>query len=124
MTADLRSNQWLGRIIANKTLSRHRRSPMSRAWAIKLGSGGRCVPFCEARSIVGVGWRSVDPAVLAKATRLELTRHVAQTCAWYRTPKEVGGAVGQLYRFSRECTVGDFVLYYVPSKKHVVVACV
>ena len=94
---------------------------MSRAWAIKLGSGGRCVPFCEERKIVGVGWPQVDGDVLRTSTRSELAKHVDEVCEFYKTRREVGGATGQLHRFARECQIGDFVLYYVPKQKHVVV---
>jgi len=94
---------------------------MSRAWAIKLGSGGRCVPFCEERKIVGVGWGQVDGEVLRTATRSELAKHVGQVCDFYKTKREVGAGTGQLHRFARECQIGDFALYYVPKKKQVVV---
>ena len=30
-----------------------------RAWAIKLGSGGSAVDFCERHRIVGVGWKDL-----------------------------------------------------------------
>lgn len=95
----------------------------TRAWAIKLGSGGRCVSFCEHHQIVGVGWSEVDPGVLRSAGRDELWAHVKETCAWYRNDaRAIGTAVGQLYRFARECAVGDYVLYYDPPKKHVRIA--
>lgn len=94
---------------------------MTRAWAIKLGSGGRCVPFCEERQIVGVGWRQVDGDVLRASTRSELAKHVSQVCDFCKTKREVGSATGQLHRFASECQIGDFVLYYVPKKKQVVV---
>jgi hypothetical protein len=51
---------------------------MGRAWGIKLGSGGRCVGFCERHSIVGVGWKPVDPLILRSATRDQLMAHVRQ----------------------------------------------
>ena len=92
---------------------------MARAWGIKLGSGGRCVPFCEKNGVVGVGWKSVDTAVLRSAGREQLALHVAERCAWYKTPRERGAATGQLFRFGHECAVGDYVLYYDPPKKHV-----
>lgn len=92
---------------------------MARAWAIKLGSGGRCVRFCEDRGIVGVGWRSVEPAGFREATREQLRAHVTASCTWYSTPKQRGNAVGQLWRFGRECAIGDLVLYYDPPRKHV-----
>lgn len=95
------------------------RGTMGRAWGIKLGSGGRCVPFCEEQSIVGVGWRVVDPTILRTATREQLMAHVAIQCPSYTTQKQRGNAVGQLWRFGRECAVGDYVLYYDPPKKQV-----
>jgi predicted Mrr-cat superfamily restriction endonuclease len=94
-----------------------------RAWAIKLGTAGICVPFCEKHGIIGVGWRSVDGAVLASSDRDGLHKHIAEACRWYGGDRQkIGQAVGQLYRFARVCAVGDFVLYYDPPKKHVQVA--
>jgi predicted Mrr-cat superfamily restriction endonuclease len=92
---------------------------MGRAWGIKLGSGGRCVPFCERHAIVGVGWKGVDPNVLQSATRDQLMTHVTKQCTFYSTPKQRGNATGQLWRFGRECAAGDYVLYYDPPNKHV-----
>ncbi|MBX7074053.1 MAG: restriction endonuclease [Pirellulales bacterium] len=88
-----------------------------RVWGIKLGSGGVCVEFCEQRSIVGIGWQDVDPAILTTATRDDLWSHVKSACTFYTQDREVGAATGQLYRFGRECTPGDYVLYYNPLRK-------
>lgn len=94
-----------------------------RTWGIKLGSGGICVPFCEKYGIVGVGWKDVDPSVLAVADWDTLRKHVAETCAWYKGDRRaIGMATGQLYRFGRECSEGDYILYYDPPRKHVRVA--
>ena len=90
-----------------------------RAWAIKLGSGGRHVRFCEDRRIVGVGWRDVQPNVLLNADRDGLRAHVRDVCEWYESERDLGGAVGQLHRFARECRVGDLVAYYDPPRKRV-----
>jgi len=91
-----------------------------RAWGIKLGSGGICVPFCERHGIVGVGWRTIDPAFLAGADRDALWKHVEQRCDWYHGDRTaIGAAAGQLHRFARECHEGDYVVYYDPPKKHV-----
>ena len=94
---------------------------MHRAWAIKLGSEGRCVQFCEKHKIVGLGWKNVENHVLRTSTRDELADYIRIHCNWYKTPRQVGGAVGQLYRFAQECNIDDYILYYVPAKKHVVV---
>jgi hypothetical protein len=47
-----------------------------RAWAIKLGSGGRCVAFCEQHRIVGVGWPGVDLKVVTHGSRHALWEHI------------------------------------------------
>lgn len=94
---------------------------MGKSWAIKLGSGGRCVKYCESRSIIGLGWRTVNLDIALSATKAELKKHITEVCPFYTTERERGGAAGQLYRFIRECDLGDYVLYYVPAKKHVVV---
>lgn len=97
-------------------------SPMAgRAWAIKLGSGGRVVPFCEQHEIIGIGWHMIDLAVVARGSRDELVEHVRERCTWYGTNREVGAAAGNLARFVRECSPGDYVLYYDPPNKHVVI---
>jgi hypothetical protein len=67
---------------------------------MKLGSGGRCVPFCEQHNVVGLGWEMVDPAILYKESRDKVSAHVKEVCTWYKTARDVGIAVGQLWRLS------------------------
>ena len=95
-----------------------------RAWAIKLGSGGVCVPFCEKHSIVGVGWHNVSATTLATADLASLRLHVGEVCrdAYGDDRRKISFASGQLYSFARVCAPGDFVIYYDPPKKHVRVA--
>ncbi len=93
-----------------------------RVWGIKLGSGGRYVDFCERNHLVGVGWSNVDTEILRSATLDELRDHVRKTCTWYKTERDRGFAAGQLHRFARVCTVGDFVLYYDPPRRRVQIA--
>ena len=82
------------------------------AWAIKLGSGGVCVPFCERHQVIGLGWIDIDTAVLGGKSWADVEHHG-------RSQGFDGRALGQLWRFARECEVGDYVLYYDPPKKHV-----
>lgn len=97
------------------------RQPTS--WGIKLGSGGRCVDFCERHQIVGVGWKTVDPSIVASGDRDRLWQHVHDTCDWYKGDRRaIGTATGQLYRFATECEVGDLVAYYDPPRKRVQIA--
>ena len=94
-----------------------------RAWGIKLGSGGACVRFCEKHRIVGLGWRDVDPNVVASADRDGLRKHITKTCKWYGGDRRaIGTAAGQLHRFGRECQEGDYILYYDPPEKRVRIA--
>jgi hypothetical protein len=67
---------------------------MSKSWGIKLGSGGRCVSFCEQRNIVGIGWSMIDPKIAAVASREDLRRHVTEVCDFYATERERGAATG------------------------------
>jgi predicted Mrr-cat superfamily restriction endonuclease len=90
-----------------------------RVWAIKLGSGGACVPFCERHRIVGLGWKTVDAKVIASSTRDQLWSCVKQDCTFYSTNREVGKATGQLFRFGQDCSEGDYILYYDPPGKTV-----
>ena len=89
-----------------------------KAWAIKLGSGGRCVPFCERHQIIGIGWKDVDTEISKSASWSDFLRHMAEI--GYRDPRQRGSATGQLSRFARDCEVGHYVLYYDPPRKHVV----
>ena len=89
-----------------------------RGWAIKLGSAGRCIPFCEERGIVGLGWSMVDPKILVSATRQDLRSHVAAVCGWYQgNSRSISAATGTLWRFARECVVDDIIAYYDPANK-------
>lgn len=91
-----------------------------RVWAIKLGSNGRCVPFCEKHGIVGVGWKKVDPAVLLANDQGALRQHLRTLYAY--DARALGSAFGQLWRFAHECRVGDYVFYYDPPRRLVQVA--
>jgi hypothetical protein len=93
---------------------------MNKAWVIKLGSGGRCTAFCESRQVVGLGWKDVDTEVLRSASREQLLEHITEKCTWYETNAARSGATGQLYRFAHQCSAGDYVLYYDPPGKKVV----
>ncbi len=93
---------------------------MARAWAIKLGSGGRCVPFCEKHGIVGVGWGNLDVAMLSGGKRDQLRDALKKS--YGNDARALGSAVGQLWRFARECSIGDYVIYYDPPQKRVQVA--
>lgn len=88
----------------------------NRAWAIKLGSGGACIPFCERHSIVGLGWGGMDRKVLDNGSVEEIWTHINEIFKG-QTPKKTSSDTGQIFRFWRECTVGDYVLYYDPPKK-------
>jgi hypothetical protein len=55
-----------------------------RAWAIKLGSGGRVIPFCESHAIIGIGWQTTDLAVVARESHVELVEHVRDQSDWYK----------------------------------------
>jgi predicted Mrr-cat superfamily restriction endonuclease len=92
---------------------------MTRAWGIKLGSGGKGVAFCEEHQLVGVGWRNIDTELLVSASRGALAAHVRDTCDWYKTAHQRGRAAGALWRFARECAPGDYVVYYDPAGKRV-----
>lgn len=50
-----------------------------------------------------------------------LWKHVAEKYgAFYGGERrKIGGAVGNLFRFARECNEGDIILYYDPPQKHV-----
>jgi predicted Mrr-cat superfamily restriction endonuclease len=90
-----------------------------RAWCIKLGSGGRCVPFCESHKIVGLGWKWVDPKIVAAGSREQLWNHIHEANFYKGDRRKIGGAAGQMYRFGQECAAGDYVFYYDPPRKHV-----
>lgn len=95
---------------------------MKRAWAIKLGSGGICIPFCEGKGIVGVGWKEIDLSI-AKSGKKEALKNDLRSTSYYKNnDKAVGIACGNLYRFCYECSVGDYILYYDPSNKRVRIA--
>ena len=91
-----------------------------RAWAIKLGSGGSAVDFCERHSIVGVGWEDVRPEIALLGGREELWKHLREVYPRDKvSDRKIGSSVGQLFRFAHECSVGDYVLYYDPPRKWV-----
>jgi len=90
-----------------------------RAWAIKLGSGGRCVPFCEKHKIVGVGWKGVDTKVIAHGTREQIYAGLAARPEYKGEEGSFGQWTGSLWRFAQACAEGDYVLYYDPGQKRV-----
>jgi predicted Mrr-cat superfamily restriction endonuclease len=90
-----------------------------RAWAIKLGSGGRCVPFCEEHSVIGIGWKNVDPNVIATGSREAIYKNLSEQPEYLGSENSFGQWTGSLYRFSQACSEGDYVLYYDPAQKRV-----
>lgn len=91
---------------------------MKRAWAVKLGSGGRCVPFCEKHHIVGVGWQGADFEIVSKPSREMLWKHL-QEVHGDQSSGRIGQWTGALYRFSHEVEPDDYILYYDPNSKFV-----
>ena len=91
---------------------------MSKAWAIKLGSAGSCIPFCESKGIVGVGWEKLNLEIVKSGNREKLWKHVKES-GYYDKDRSVSVATGSLYRFCIECTIGDYILYYDPANKRV-----
>ncbi len=96
------------------------RKMVEQAWAIKLGSGGRCIPFCAERGVVGLGWRMVDLEVLRTGSFDSLRDHVRERCGWYGSDGAISLARGQLWRFTRDCQVGEIIVYYDPKRKDAV----
>lgn len=90
-----------------------------RAWAIKLGSGGRCVPFCETHSIIGIGWKNVSPQVIVSGTREEIYDSLTVRPEYRENRSSFGQWTGSLYRFGQVCKEGDYVMYYDPGQKRV-----
>jgi hypothetical protein len=90
-----------------------------RVWGIKLGSGGRCVPFCERNSIVGIGWKDVDPEAVAHGDRDKIYNALKKVSDYRGSEGSFGQWTGALHRFGRECAVGDYILYYDPAQKSV-----
>ena len=90
------------------------------AWAIKLGSGGSTVPFCEVHRIVGVGWRQIDCEIVTKENRDAIWAHIRRVYPSDEVlDRTVSNWTGQLFRFGQECKEGDYILYYDPPNKHV-----
>ena len=94
----------------------------NRAWAIKLGSGGRCVPFCERHGIAGVGWQAIDKRIAATGDRDALFAHLRD--AYEKAGEKVsrvqlGQWTGALTRFCHDVELGDIFIYYDPPQKRV-----
>lgn len=64
---------------------------------------------------MGLGWKDIDTELLREGPWEDVSRHV-------RKAGFDGRALGQLWRFARECRIGDYVLYYDPPKKRVVLS--
>ena len=75
---------------------------MNRAWGIKLGSGGRCIQFCEKHAIVSIGGEMVDAQILRGGTTESLRSHITNVWRFYKTARKRGVAAGQLTRFAGE----------------------
>ena len=91
-----------------------------RTWAIKLGSAGICVPFCERHKIIGIGWKDIDLKKVKDKKYEDVWKYVSGTPGHANEDKRhIGSDTGNLIRFINDCKVGDYVLYYDPAKKHV-----
>jgi len=91
----------------------------NRAWAIKLGGGGRCVPFCEQHLIIGIGWKNVPTSAIVSGSRDDIYNNLAARPEYSDLFGSFGQWVGSLYRFGQACSYGDYVLYYDPGQKRV-----
>jgi predicted Mrr-cat superfamily restriction endonuclease len=96
----------------------------NRAWAIKLGGGGRCVPFCEQHQIIGIGWKNVSSSAIASGSRDDIYNNLAARPEYSAVQGSFGQWVGSLFRFGQACSNGDYVLYYDPGQKRVQICCV
>jgi hypothetical protein len=77
-----------------------------RAWAIKLGSGGSTVPFCERHRIVGVGWPDIDSEIVTKENRDAIWAHVRKAYSPEKVfDRTVSNWTGQLFRFGQESSI-------------------
>lgn len=95
-------------------------STSPKTWAIKLGSVGVCVPFCEKHKIVGIGWEMVDAKIIRGKSYEEIRKYISGISGLFTDDKRrVGSDTGNIFRFTHECKIGDYILYYDPPKKHV-----
>src|SRR5579859_2636066 len=78
----------------------------NKVWGIKLGTSGRCVPFCKKHIIVGVGWKHVDLSVIRNGNRHEILLHLQEIYPEINTRK-LGQWIGSLFRFTQECRIDD-----------------
>src|SRR5712664_666026 len=90
-----------------------------RVWGIKLGSGGRCIPFCEKHKIIGVGWQDVSSAVVTNESWDKIWQHLRGIYDKNNPDKWISTSTGSLHRLGQQCKEGDYVLYYEPDKKRV-----
>lgn len=95
---------------------------LGRTWAIRLGSMGELVPFCERHGLVGLGWPNVRPGVALAADRAALLRYVESHHDSGASEAQRRSIVGQIHRFCVEAAIGDEVVYFDPARAHVVVA--
>lgn len=95
---------------------------LGRTWAIKLGSMGELVPFCERHGLVGLGWPDVRPEVALAGDRASLLRYVESHYERGASEAQRRSIVGQIHRFCVEAAKGDEVVYFDPARAHVVVA--
>lgn len=91
---------------------------MANVWGIKLGSGGRCVPFCEKHGIVGLGWQLQANQLQTLKTFDLIWKHI-KSASIYETDRKVSIAAGQISRFVLDCKVNDFIVYYEPNNKSI-----
>src|SRR2546423_6303262 len=85
-------------------------------WGIKLGSNGRRIPFCQRHNIVGVGWKHVDLTTIKNGTRNEISQHLHEIYP-KEGAKKLAQWTGSLLRFTQECEINDFILFYDPHEK-------
>jgi restriction system protein len=86
-----------------------------KTWMVRAGIGGVFADVFRARSIVGLGWRSI--ADLSKyQSREELQS--AMRIAYPDYPNQaVAMNTGQLFRFAKEIQLGDRIVSYDPSAR-------
>lgn len=95
-------------------------STSSKTWAIKLGSAGICVPFCEKHEIIGIGWKDVDLNKVKDKKYEDVRKYISGIPGLCNgDERRIGSDTGNLIRFINDCKKGDYILYYDPPNKNV-----
>ena len=88
-------------------------------WMVRAGNDNRLASTAEAKAAVAIGWHEMGDITPLQTREAFKTRY-AEIYPDHSPSRAANGA-GQVYRFAREITIGDYVLTYEQASRELLI---